>query len=361
MIEKNTYCVIFAGGKGRRLWPCSREVFPKQFIDFFGTGRTQLQQTYDRFRKLLPSDHIYINTGERYIDIVHEQLPDVADENILAEPVHRNTAPGAMWAAWRISRINPDANVIVTPSDQTVQDEEAFLDYMRRGVEFVEEKNVQLVMGVKPTRPEPGYGYLQMGEMVEKDVYKVQTFAEKPEREFAKMFLESGEFLWNTGLFISGAQQLLATCEVLVPAVTKERREAAKTYSPEEEKAFIKENYPLLPNMSLDYCLLEKTAGVAVMECDFGWADLGTWHSIYEARQKSADDNVLVNTEALMENAHGNVIKLPEGRMAIINGLDGFIVAEQGNVLLICKKEDSSALIKKYLNEMQIRKGDEFV
>ena len=190
MIEKNTYCVIFAGGKGRRLWPCSREVFPKQFIDFFGTGRTQLQQTYDRFRKLLPSDHIYINTGERYIDIVHEQLPDVADENILAEPVHRNTAPGAMWAAWRISRINPDANVIVTPSDQTVQDEEAFLDYMRRGVEFVEEKNVQLVMGVKPTRPEPGYGYLQMGEMVEKDVYKVQTFAEKPEREFARMFLE---------------------------------------------------------------------------------------------------------------------------------------------------------------------------
>ena len=361
MKEQNTYCLIFAGGKGRRLWPCSREEYPKQFIDFFGVGRTQLQQTYDRFRKLLPDSHIFVSTGEPYVDIVRTQLPDIAEENILAEPVPRNTAPAAMWAAWRISLVDPEATIILTPSDQTVQDEEAFLRNMREGVEFIEGSTSQLVMGVRPTRPEPGYGYLQMGEMVEKDVYKVQTFAEKPEREFARMFLESGEFLWNTGLFISGAQQLLATCEVLVPAVTKERREAAKTYSPEEEKAFIKENFPLLPNMSLDYCLLEKTAGVAVMECDFGWADLGTWHSIYEARQKSADDNVLVDTEALMENSHGNVIKLPEGRMAIINGLDGFIVAEQGNVLLICKKEDSSALIRKYLNEMQIRKGDKFV
>ena len=359
--NSNYYCVILAGGKGRRLWPTSRESFPKQFIDFFGSGRTQLQQTYDRFAKIMPEDHIFINTNISYLDLVREQLPQVPRERILAEPIHRNTAPSAAWATHRIMHLNPDASIIISPSDQAVQNEEAFIANVQEGLDFVSANNCLLTMGVKPTRPEPGYGYIQLGERAANDVYRVQSFTEKPDREFAKVFMDSGEFYWNTGLFLSNARYCFECFCKLLPAVLRNFDEMKPDFTPEEENNFINENFPAYPNLSIDNGILEKSDNVYVMKCDFGWADLGTWHSIYEAMQKGDGDNVVIDSEVMIDNAHGNVIKLPKDKIAVINGLDGFIVAEKDNVLLICKKEDSSALVRKFVNEVQIKKGEKYV
>ena len=359
--DKNNYCVILAGGKGRRLWPCSRSEYPKQFIDFFGVGRTQLQQTYDRMAKIVPADHIFINTNESYVDLVREQLPDVPQDRIMAEPIHRNTAPSMAWANHRISMLNPDACIIATPSDQAIFDEDAFRKNVLEGLEFVAANNRFLTMGVKPTRPEPGYGYIQMGDALGDDLYKVQSFTEKPEREFAKIFMESGEFYWNTGLFLSNVTYLRECFSKILPPVLRKFDELCPDFDVQKENEYMKENFPSYPNISVDYGILEKSAGVYVMKCDFGWADLGTWHSIYEAMQKSEDDNVVIDSDVMMDNCHNNVVKLPKGKLAVLNGLDGFIVAEKDNVLLICKKEDSSALVRKYVNEVQMKKGEEFI
>ncbi len=360
--NKDYYCVILAGGKGRRLWPCSRSEHPKQFIDFFGVGRTQLQQTYDRMAKIVPADHIFINTNESYYDLVKEQLPDVAEDRIMAEPIHRNTAPSVVWANHRISMLNPNACVITTPSDQAVFNEEAFRKNVLDGFAFVAEHDCFMAMGVKPTRPEPGYGYIQLGDSVADNLYKVQSFTEKPERDFAKIFVESGEFYWNTGLFLSNVKHLRESFYSLLPQVLRNFDEKHSEFTVEAEDAYMKENFPSYPNISVDSGILEKKLSkVCVMKCDFGWADLGTWHSIYEAMQKGDNDNVVIDSDVMLDNCHNNVIKLPKGKLAVLNGLDGYIVAEKDNVLLVCKKEDSSALVRKYVNEVQMKKGEEYI
>lgn len=357
----NFYCLILAGGKGRRLWPCSREKFPKQFIDFFGTGRTLLQQTYERMCKVIAPDHIFINTNAAYVDLVMEQLPTVPRTRIMAEPIHRNTTPSIAWATHRISHINPDASIIAVPSDQLVIDEETFRQNVVDGLAFVSSHNMLLTMGIKPTRPEPGYGYIQMDEQIEGQVYAVKTFTEKPNREFATMFVDSGEFLWNTGLFLSNVKHLWnRVCDIL-PFVLRKLDDLNYYATAEQEEAFVQEHFRSYPNMSLESGLLDGAENVSVMKCGFGWADIGTWHGIYEALPKNNDDNVVIDSDVMMENSRGNVIKLPKGKLGIIDGLEGFIVAEKENVLLICKKEDSSALVRKYVSEVHLKKGERFV
>ena len=355
------FCVILAGGKGRRLWPCSREEYPKQFIDFFGTGRTQLQQTYDRFARILPRENIYINTNQDYAHLVREQLPELAPDHLMAEPIHRNTAPSVAWACHRVLRECSDANLIVSPSDMDVHNEEAFQENIREGLDFVSNNDGLLTMGVKPTRPEPGYGYVQIGEPMGDHLYRVKSFTEKPDRDFARMFIDSGEFYWNTGLFLSNARYLQKTFMELLPWVFRRLDSINPNSTVEEEDEFVRQNFPIYPNLSIDHSILERSEQVFVMKCDFGWADLGTWHSIYEAMQKSEGDNVVIDSDVLIEDCRNNVIKLPEGRLAVINGLDGYIVAEKDNVLLICKKEDSSALVRKYVNEVGLKKGAGFI
>ena len=355
------FCVILAGGKGRRLWPCSREEYPKQFIDFFGTGRTQLQQTYDRFARIIPRENIYINTNQDYAHLVREQLPELAPDHLMAEPIHRNTAPSVAWACHRVLRECGDANLIVSPSDMDVHNEEAFQENIREGLDFVGHSDGLLTMGVKPTRPEPGYGYVQIGEQVSDHLYRVKSFTEKPDRDFARMFIDSGEFYWNTGLFLSNARYLQKTFMELLPWVFRRLDSINPNSTVEEEDEFVRQNFPIYPNLSIDHSILERSEQVFVMKCDFGWADLGTWHSIYEAMQKSEGDNVVIDSDVLIEDCRNNVIKLPEGRLAVINGLDGYIVAEKDNVLLICKKEDSSALVRKYVNEVGLKKGAGFI
>lgn len=345
------------------MWPVSREQRPKQFLDLFGTGRTLLQSTLDRFEKLLPKENIFICTCTEYLPLVKEQLPDISERNIIVEPIHRNTAPSVAWASIRILRQNPEANIIVSPSDQLVLNELSFAHSIDVGIGYVSENRVLLAMGVKPTRPEPGYGYIQLGDLSCKpEVYKVKSFTEKPERDFARMFMESDEFYWNTGIFISSAYHLLDTFEHVFPPVLRNLRNDNPNFTPEEEMKYVEENYPRYPNLSLDYAILEKSENnVYVMKCDFGWADLGTWHSIYEVMHKVEDDNVVMDSEVILEDCKNNIIKLPKGKLGVFNGLEGYIVAEEDGVLLICKKSDNSSMVKKYVNEVRIKYGDEFV
>ena len=356
------YCVILAGGRGKRLWPCSREAMPKQFIDFFGTGRTQLQATYDRIVKMLLTDHIYVCTCREYLDMSREQLPDVPERNFIVEPINRNTAPSVAWAAMRILKREPESNVIVLPSDQMVLNEASFTHSVELGFSYVAENDVLMVMGVKPTRPEPGYGYVQMGDLSCKpEVYAVKSFTEKPEREFATMFMNSGEFYWNTGIFLSKVSYLLSSFEKIFPEVLRPLRYEKVDYTYEEEMEFVTRNYPRYPNLSIDYAILEQSRNVFVMQCDFGWADLGTWHAIYESMSKVEGDNVIIDSKVEMEDCSNNVIKLPKGKIGVFNGLEGYIVADSEDVLLVCRKNDDSSLIRKYVSEIGLKYGDEFV
>ena len=362
MENSKSFCVILAGGRGRRLWPCSSEAVPKQFIDFFGTGRTQLQTTYDRIVKMLPKENIYVCTCKEYLEMATEQLPDVPERNIMVEPIHRNTAPSVAWAAMRILKREPEANVIIVPSDQMVLDEAAFTHSVEVGFSYVAENDVLMVMGVKPTRPEPGYGYIQLGDLSCKpEVYAVKSFTEKPEREFATMFMNSGEFYWNTGIFLSNVRYLLSAFEQIFPEVLRKLRYEKIEYTDDQEMDYVTRNYPRYPNLSLDYAILEQSRNVYVMKCDFGWADLGTWHAVYESMSKVEGDNVVIDSAVELEDCKNNVIKLPKGKVGVFNGLEGYIVAESDNVLLICKKNDDSSLIRKYVSEIRLKYGDEFV
>ena len=361
-MNNHHYCVILAGGKGRRLWPCSREKMPKQFIDFFGTNTTLLQQTYRRMANFIPPENIYVSTNIVYENLVREQLPDITPQNVLAEPIHRNTAPSVAWAVHRILRYDDNADILVTPSDQAVSKEDVFIDNMLTGLHFVAQNDALLTMGVTPTRPEPGYGYIQLGEPTAvPHLFKVKTFTEKPDRNFAEMFMKSGEFYWNTGLFLANARYLRSCFHNVLPPVLSTLDEQNPHNTVEEENTYMHDNFCVYPNLSIDYGILEKSENVYVLKCNFGWADIGTWHGIYEMMSKSGEDNVVIDSEAILEDSHNNIVKLPHGKLAVINGLDGYIVAEKGNVLIICKKEDSSALIRKYVNEAQLKLGDDFV
>lgn len=360
---KSNYCLILAGGKGRRLWPCSREDCPKQFLDFFSTGSTLLQQTFSRMAAFIPKENILVSTNRAYTHYVEEQLPGLPRENILSEPIYRNTAPSVGWAVYRIFHTTPEARLVVVPSDQAVFKEEAFKQNVLNGLDFVGGHDTLLTMGVRPTRPEPGYGYIQTGAAADgKDVFHVKSFTEKPDRNFAQMFMQSGEFYWNTGMYLANVRHMKERLGGVFPYVLRrlEEREGY-AYSMQEELDYIEENFSRYPNLSIDYGILDRNDNVCVMKCDFGWADLGMWHSMYESMSKGEGDNVVIGSRVITDCSRNNIIKLPDDHLGIINGLDGYIIAEKGNVLLICKKEDSSSLIRKYINEVQVKYGEEFI
>lgn len=359
MVDKNSYCVIMAGGIGSRFWPFSRKNLPKQFLDFFGTGRSLLQQTYDRFSKIIAKENIYISTNVLYKDLIKEQLPEVSPEQVLLEPARRNTAPCIAWASYHIRAINPDANIVVAPSDHLILKEQEFLEAIERGLKFVAHENKLLTLGIKPNRPETGYGYIQVDEEVGDNFYQVKTFTEKPELELAKVFVESGEFYWNSGLFLWNVNTIIKAGELLLPELSK-LAAGNEIYGTDKEKAFIEEHFPACPNVSIDFGLMEKADNVIVSLGDFGWSDLGTWGSLYDRSPKDRNDNVILKCDSLVYNSRNNIIALPKDKLAVIDGLDGYLVAESGNVLLICKKEEEQS-IRRYINDAQILLGDSFI
>lgn len=347
MTNSNNYCVIMGGGIGSRFWPYSRKNLPKQFLDFFGTGRSLIQQTFDRYKKIIPVENIFVTTNEVYKELVKEQLPELNDSQILPEPTRRNTAPAIAWASYHIKNLNPEANVIVAPSDHLIMKEDEFREAILKGLDFVAHSAQLLTLGIKPNRPETGYGYIQLDEEQQGDFYKVRAFIEKPELEFAKVFVESDEFYWNSGIFLWNVQTILSAFRKLMPEIYYKLGDG-------------EDNYASCPNISIDYGIMEKAGNVFVQLCDFGWADLGTWGAMYDVAPKDANGNVAVNGNSLMYGCRDNIVVMPEDRLAVIQDLEGYLVALRDNVLLICKKDDEAA-IRKFVNDAQVKLGDEFV
>ncbi|MDL2213360.1 mannose-1-phosphate guanylyltransferase [Bacteroides sp. OttesenSCG-928-N06] len=360
MMNKDNYCVIMGGGIGSRFWPFSRKSLPKQFLDFFGTGRSLLQQTFDRFNKIIPTENILVVTNDMYAGLVEFQLPELNPEQILLEPTRRNTAPCIAWASYHIRALNPNANIVVAPSDHLILKENEFLDAVVKGLEFVSQSDKLLTLGIKPNRPETGYGYIQIAEKEGENFYKVKTFTEKPELELAKVFMESGEFYWNSGLFIWNVNSIIRAGERLLPELCNKLSVGKDVYGTPEEKKFIDENFPACPNISIDIGVMEKADNVYVSLGDFGWSDLGTWGSLYDLSEKDSRNNVVLKGESLIYNSQNNILVLPKGKLAVIEGLDGYLIAESENVLLICKK-DEEHVIRKYVNDAQITLGDEYI
>jgi mannose-1-phosphate guanylyltransferase len=348
------------GGVGSRFWPFSRKSLPKQFLDFLGTGRSLLQQTFDRFNKVIPTENIFVVTNAAYAALVKEQLPELGDNQILLEPARRNTAPCIAWASYHIRALNPQANIVVAPSDHLILKEEEFLQSIRSGLEFVASKECLLTLGIKPNRPETGYGYIQIAERSDDGFCRVKTFTEKPELELAKVFLESGEFYWNSGLFMWNVNSIIGAIEQLLPELSNRLAAGADVYGTEREAEFIEKNFPACTSVSIDFGVMEKASNVFVSLGDFGWSDLGTWGSLYDLSPKDSEQNVTLKGDSMMYNSRKNIVALPEGKFAVIEGLEGYLVAESGNVLLICPK-DEEHLIRKYVNDAQIKMGEDYI
>ncbi|MBE6288433.1 MAG: mannose-1-phosphate guanylyltransferase [Mediterranea massiliensis] len=358
--NNNNFCVIMCGGIGSRFWPFSRKTLPKQFLDFFGTGRSLLQQTFDRFKKLIPAENILVVTNESYAELVLQQLPELKPEQVLLEPMRRNTAPCIAWASYHIRALNPQANIVVAPSDHLILKEEEFLTAITHGLKFVANEDKLLTLGIKPNRPETGYGYIQIAEQTGDNFYKVKTFTEKPELELAKVFLESGEFYWNSGLFMWNVNTILKAIETLLPELANKLEQGLDVYATEDEQAFINEHFPACPNVSIDFGVMEKAGNVYVSLGDFGWSDLGTWGSLYDLSTKDAAGNVTLHCNTLLYNSKDNIVVLPKGKLAVIDGLEGYLIAESDNALLICKK-DEEHLLRKFVNDTQLQFGEEFI
>lgn len=356
---ENNYCVIMAGGIGSRFWPFSRNNRPKQFLDFFGTGRSLLQMTFDRFRQVVPVSNILIVTNVIYKELILEQLPELKPEQVLLEPSRRNTAPCIAYAVNRIKATTNNANIIVAPSDHLILKENDFLDTIRTGIDFVANNNALLTLGIKPSRPETGYGYIQISEG-ETALRKVKTFTEKPNAELAQIFFETGEFYWNSGIFLWNLQSIDTAFNKLLPDVALKFDEGKGLYNTENEQNFIDEIYPTCPNISIDYGIMEKSDNVYVLCSDFGWTDLGTWGSLYEMSPKDENANVTLKCDSMIYNSKNNIIALPENRLAVIQDLDGYIVAESDNVLLICKLKDEQN-IRQYVNDATVNFDEKFI
>ena len=360
MNDNHDYCVIMGGGIGSRFWPFSRKTLPKQFLDFFGTGRSLLQQTYDRFLKIIPKENIYIVTNDIYADLVKEQLPELDQKQILLEPTRRNTAPCIAWASYHIKSRDADANIVVAPSDHLILKEEEFLGAIRKGLNFVANSSKLVTLGIKPNRAETGYGYIQIDEERQEDFYKVKTFTEKPELELAKIFIESGEFYWNSGLFIWNVNTILKAFEDLLPEISSKLAPGEDKYGTESEKEFINENFPACPNVSIDFGIMEKADNAFVLLGDFGWSDLGTWSSLYDIYPKDEEGNIVLKGQSLLYDCNNNIVVLPKNKLAVIQNLEGYLIAESDNVLLICKKDEEST-IRKFVNDTQMKLGEDYI
>ena len=360
-MDKNNYCVIMAGGVGSRLWPMSRKAFPKQFQDPLGCGKTLLQQTFERYSRIVPPENIIISTNVEYYAIVREQLPAVDEQQIVREPAFRGTAPSIANLACYIRQLNSKANIVVAQSDQLVLNENAFAGLVGDALDFVAENNKLVVIGIKPTCPETRYGYIQAeGEPARGSIFKVRTFTEKPELEFAKVFVESGEFYWNTGIYIWNVQTIIDTLSEHLPEMMNELETIYREIPDRDlrrEQAY--EIYTSLPTTSIDLNVMERADNVYVSVGDFGWADIGTWDTLYGFMPKDCDGNVIMNSTVLKYDCENNVVMLPKGKLAVMQGVDDLLVIDSGDVLMICRK-GSEGDVRRFLNDAKMKIGDKF-
>ena len=361
MQNKNHYVAIMAGGIGSRFWPMSRTALPKQFLDVLNTGKTLVQWTYERYAKFIPAENIFIVTSEEYVDIVKKQLPKLPVENILAEPSKKNTAPCIAYISFKLAQMNPDAKCIVAPSDHLILEEDRFQSIALQALDFVDNIKALATLGIQPTHPNTGYGYIQFeGLEVAKDVYKVKTFTEKPDLEIAKSFLASGDFLWNAGIFAWKISNILTAFEKYQPEMYELFDQEKPHFNTTEENAAIQRIYPQCTNISIDIAIMEKANNVYVMPASFGWSDLGTWNSAYENMEKDYLGNAVASDNVIVIDATKCMINSPKDKLVVLQGLDDFIVVDTKDVLLICSR-DKEQSIKEYVAEVKRNKGDKYI
>lgn len=362
MENQNNYCIIMAGGIGSRFWPMSRTAYPKQFHDVLGTGQTLIQMTFNRLLKVCPAENIYVVTNDQYKAQVLEQLDQIKAEQVLCEPSRRNTAPCIAYATYKIYAQNPDAAMVVAPSDHLIMKEDEFVNIVTTALSAAREKAALVTLGIRPSRPDTGYGYIQFqdSEDAHPIVKKVKTFTEKPNIDLAKQFLESGDFYWNSGIFIWTAKAILAEFETHLSEVNNLFKEGIDLYNTPEEQAFIDKTYPVCPNISIDYGVMEKAENVLVVLSDFGWSDLGTWGSLYTHLDHDEERNGTTGTHVRLYDCKNNVVKSSTDRMVVLQGLDDYIVVDTDDVLLVCKKDDEQK-IKQFVNDIKIDDGETFV
>ena len=358
-MNKNNYAVIMAGGIGSRFWPMSKSSFPKQFLDILGTGETLIQQTFNRLERICPPENILIVTNTNYKNLCLEQLPNVVESNILCEPAMRNTAPCVAYAAFKIQSMNEDANMIIAASDHIILKEDEFVRVTNDCLDIVAKNDVLLTLGITPSRPDTGYGYIQFSEdnlSGYKKARKVKTFTEKPNQELALNFLDSGDFLWNSGMFIWSAKSITLAYRKHLRDMYEVFDEGKQFYNTINEKEFIDRIFPACKNISIDYGIMEKSENVYVYPADFGWSDLGTWGSLYSHLELDEYKNTIQGNNVMMYDSTDNLVKVPDDKLVVLQGLQGYIVVENEGTILVCKKEDEQK-IKQFVADLK-QKGE---
>lgn len=338
IMNKNYYAIIMAGGVGSRFWPVSTTEFPKQFHDMLGSGETLIQKTFSRLVKLIPAENILILTNEKYNDLVLEQLPMVTQKQVLLEPAMRNTAPCILYASLKIQKQNPDALMVVAPSDHWIEDENAFAINLQQCFDFCKKENALMTLGIQPTFPNTGFGYIEFDKSDDNPIKKVSQFREKPDYETAKSFLEQGNFLWNGGIFIWSAKSIAEAFEKFQPQMNALFQKGFESYNTENEKQFINDNYALAENISIDYAVMEKANNVYVLPATFDWNDLGTWGQLHEKLTKDENNNGIINAKVVIENSSNNIIRSDADKLIVVDGLHDYIIVDKEGILLIYPK-----------------------
>lgn len=358
-MNKNYYAVLMAGGVGSRFWPISTSGNPKQFHDMLGTGSTLIQKTFQRLNKFVPTENILILTNERYNDLVLEQLPMVKQEQVVLEPAMRNTAPCILYAAMKIKKMNEDAVMIVAPSDHWIEDEEAFAKDVTACFNKCSTEDVLCTLGIKPSFPNTGFGYIEFNKTDSSQIKKVNQFREKPDYETAKEFLSQGNFLWNAGIFMWSVKTIVNAFKTYQPKQYQLFQDGVSMYNTSKEREFIAENYPKAENISIDYAILENSSSIYVLEATFDWNDLGTWGSLYDKLDKNENNNAVVNAKVLTQDASGNMIRSKAGKVVVVDSLNDYIIVDKDEVLLIYPKSKEQD-IKQVLNKVKETFGDEY-
>jgi mannose-1-phosphate guanylyltransferase len=360
-MNQNHYVAIMAGGIGSRFWPMSRSRYPKQFLDILGLGRTLIQQSYDRYSKVVPAENVYVVTSAEYVSIVKEQLPDLPAENILAEPSRKNTAACIAYIAFKLQAINPDAVMIAAPADHLVTETTTFITTAQTALQFVQQNKALVTIGIKPSHPNTGYGYIQHEvTAVAPEVFNVKTFTEKPSEEIARAFIASGDFLWNAGIFTWKVSAILEALEQHLPEVFEVFAAERTHFNTVGEKKAIEKIYPLCTNTSIDVGVMEKAANVYVIPADFGWSDLGTWNSAWDNMEKDYFGNAVVGKQVMVVDANNCMVHVPDNKLVLLQGLRDYIIVDTPDALLICKKEKEQQ-IKEYVAEVKRNMGEQFL
>lgn len=359
-MDQNNYVLIMAGGIGSRFWPKSRDHFPKQFLDILGTGQSLLQITYSRFLKICPAEHIFIVTNSQYQGIILDQLEGISADQLICEPSRNNTAPCIAYASFKLAALNPDANLIVAPSDHFILFEDIFVERLRFALAYTQKHEALVTLGISPIRPDTGYGYIQYGEEAENGIYKVLQFKEKPTLQKAQEYLKDGNYLWNAGIFIWKASAIINALKKYTPVIHDLFESGKAHYNTPDERTFIDENYAKSPNISIDYAIMEQADNIYTIPANFGWSDLGTWASLHEAAEKDAENNVIAAKQVDLRDTQNSIIHINENKLAVIRGLDNFIVVDDGNALLIYPK-DQEQEIKEVVRQMTVAFGDSFI